>query len=93
MTEHLSDQQTARLEALQGAAPLIGRRSDGAFKAVEPRDVNELVDVAEYIIAGVHPMDSYRKTLRRCYLCGGDVPPLAGTNVCDDHDTPEDEPL
>ncbi len=61
MTEHLSDQQKARLEALERAAPLIGRRSEGAFKAVEPRDVNDLVDVAEYIIAGVHPMDSYKE--------------------------------
>lgn len=59
MTQHLSDQQIARLEALQSAAPLIGRKREGPFGAVEPTEINDLVDLAEYIIAGVHPMASY----------------------------------
>lgn len=58
-TEHLSDQQLARLEALQGAAPLVGRKTEGPFKAVEPVEINDLIDVAEYIIDRVHPMTSY----------------------------------
>ena len=59
MTEHMSDQQIARLEALQSAAPLVGRKNDGAFKGSDPTDINDLVDVAEYIIDGVHPMTRY----------------------------------
>lgn len=57
-TEHLSDQQIARLEALQ-AASSVGRKTGGPFGPSTPPDVPELVDLAEYIIAGVHPMDRY----------------------------------
>lgn len=58
MTEHLSDEQNARLEALQ-AAGTIGRKTTGAFGGSTPADVPELVDLAEYIIAGTHPIDRY----------------------------------
>jgi hypothetical protein len=58
MTEHLSDQQLARLEALQ-AAGTVGRTTTGAFGGSKPPEIPELVDLAEYIIAGVHPMDRY----------------------------------
>ena len=58
-TEHLSDQQIARIEALQAAQPLIGRKSEGMFKGVEPVDVNELVDLSEYILTGDHPMKRF----------------------------------
>jgi hypothetical protein len=58
MTEHLSDQQLARLEALQAASPL-GRTSTGAFGGSKPCEIPELVDIAEYIINGIHPMDRY----------------------------------
>lgn len=61
MTEHLSNQQIARLEALQSAAPVIGRRSKGPFGPSEPADVSDLVDLAEYIIAGIHPMNRYEE--------------------------------
>ena len=57
-TEHLSDQQIARVEALE-AASSVGRRSEGPFKASAPPDVPELVDLAEYILNGTHPMDRY----------------------------------
>lgn len=60
-TEHLSDQQTARLEALQ-AASTVGRTTTGAFGGYKPPDIPELVDLAEYIIRGVHPMDRYADT-------------------------------
>jgi len=57
-TEHLSDQQIARVEALH-AAREIGRKSAGPFGAQTPPDVPELVDLAEYILNGTHPMDRY----------------------------------
>jgi|GEM_PF-5951755 len=62
MTEHLSDAQIARLEALQNAAPLIGRKIEGPFKGREPLEVNDLVDVAEYILTGLHPMARFEET-------------------------------
>ena len=58
MTEHLSDQQLARLEALKEAGS-IGRTTTGAFGGSKPAEIPELVDLAEYIVAGVHPMDRY----------------------------------
>lgn len=61
MTEHMSDAQIARLEALQGAAPLIGRKNEGPFKGSEPVEISDLVDVAEYIIAGIHPLTRYEE--------------------------------
>jgi hypothetical protein len=57
-TEHLWDHQIARLEALQ-AASTIGSKSGGPFGPRTPPDVPELVDLAEYIIHGTHPMDRY----------------------------------
>jgi hypothetical protein len=62
-TEHLSDQQIARLEALH-AAREVGRTTTGAFGGAKPPDIPELVDLAEYIIAGVHPMDRYDKEVK-----------------------------
>ncbi len=56
--DHLSDQQIARLEALQVASSL-GRTTTGAFGGSTPPAIPELVDLAEYIIRGVHPMDRY----------------------------------
>jgi hypothetical protein len=61
MTEHLSDQQIARVEALH-AAREVGRTTTGAFGGAKPPDIPELVDLAEYIIRGVHPMDRYDTT-------------------------------
>lgn len=60
MTEHLSDQQLARLEALK-AASTVGRTSTGAFGGYKPPDIPEIVDLAEYIIRGIHPMDRYQE--------------------------------
>jgi hypothetical protein len=60
-TEHLSDQQLARLEALH-AAREVGRTTTGAFGGVKPCEIPELVDLAEYIIRGIHPMDRYTDT-------------------------------
>lgn len=57
-TEHLNEEQAARLEALQ-AASSVGRTSSGAFGGYKPPDIPEIVDLAEYIIAGIHPMDRY----------------------------------
>jgi hypothetical protein len=62
-TEHLSDQQLARLEALQAASPL-GRTSSGAFGGSKPCEIPELVDLAEYIVRGAHPMDRYDKEVK-----------------------------
>lgn len=56
--EHLSDQQIARAEAL-GVARDVGRKTGGPFGPVTPVDVPELVDLAEYILSGTHPMDRY----------------------------------
>lgn len=58
MTEHLSDQQIARLEALK-AASTVGRTTTGPFGGSTPPDTTDLVDLAEYIIAGTHPHDRY----------------------------------
>jgi hypothetical protein len=58
-TEHLNDQQIARLEAVQSAATVLGRKSDGAFKAVTYPDTADLVDIAEYIVVGIHPLERY----------------------------------
>jgi len=60
-TEHtskLSDKQIARVEALQQASS-VGRRSTGPFGATTPPDTTDLVDLAEYILNGTHPMDRY----------------------------------
>lgn len=56
--EHLSDQQLARVEALH-AAREVGRTTTGPFGGVRPCEIPELVDLAEYIVAGIHPMDRY----------------------------------
>lgn len=56
--EHLSDQQIARVEALMVARD-VGRKTGGPFGPVTPADVPEMVDIAEYIISGTHPMDRY----------------------------------
>ncbi len=58
--EHLSDQQIARVEALHAARD-AGRKSAGPFGAQTPPDVPELVDLAEYILHGIHPMDRYHE--------------------------------
>jgi len=57
-TEHLSDQQLARLEALH-AASTVGRKTTGPFGGSTPPDTTDLVDLAEYILNGTHPMDRY----------------------------------
>ena len=56
--EHLSDQQIARVEALTVARE-VGRKTGGPFGPVTPADVPEMVDIAEYVINGTHPMDRY----------------------------------
>jgi len=56
--EHLSDQQIARVEALH-ASREVGRKSAGPFGAQTPPDTTDLVDLAEYILNGTHPMDRY----------------------------------
>lgn len=61
MTEHLSDQQHVRLEALKASAALAST-SGGPFGPRTPPGVPELVDLAEYIVAGTHPMDRYDST-------------------------------
>jgi hypothetical protein len=61
MTEHLSDQQIARVEALRASSTILGRRSEGPFKTNSHPDVPDLVDVAEYIIRGIHPHDRYEE--------------------------------
>lgn len=57
-TEHLSDQQLARIEALRVASTL-GRKTTGPFGASTPAETSDLVDLAEYILNGTHPMDRY----------------------------------
>lgn len=57
-TEHLSEQQAARLEALL-AAREVSRTTTGALGGSRPPDVPDLVDLAEYIIHGLHPHDRY----------------------------------
>lgn len=56
--EHLDDQQIARVEALTVARE-VGRKTGGPFGPVTPPDVPEMVDIAEYIVRGIHPMDRY----------------------------------
>jgi len=56
--EHLSDQQIARVEALK-VASTIGRKTTGPFGASTPAETTDLVDLAEYILRGIHPMDRY----------------------------------
>lgn len=58
MTEHLSDQQHARLEALT-AAYGVSRTSTGTFGGSTPPETTDLVDLAEYIVKGIHPLDRY----------------------------------
>jgi hypothetical protein len=57
-TEHLSDKQLARVEALQQASA-VGRKSAGPFGGATPPDTQDLVDLAEYILNGTHPLDRY----------------------------------
>jgi hypothetical protein len=59
-TEHLSDQQIARVEALQ-AAKAVGVKTTGPFGGSTPPDTTDLVNLAEYILNGTHPMDRYGK--------------------------------
>lgn len=56
---HLNNAQIARVEALQAAAMILGRRSEGAFKAVTHPDTIDLVDLAKYVIDGTHPLERY----------------------------------
>jgi hypothetical protein len=56
--EHLSDQQIARVEALH-ASREVGRRIPSAFGGTTPPDTADLVDLAEYILNGTHPMERY----------------------------------
>jgi hypothetical protein len=61
----LSDQQLARIEALKAAQPLV-RTSKGAFGGVEPPELNDLVDLAVFILEGKHPMaDHYAMLAQR----------------------------
>ena len=62
-TEHLSDKQIARVEALQ-AASSVGKKGGGPFANGTPPDTTDLVDLAEYILNGTHPMDRYDKEVR-----------------------------
>lgn len=55
----MNEEQATRLEALQGAASVLGRKSEGAFKAASHPEVTDLVDVAEYIVSGLHPLGRY----------------------------------
>lgn len=57
----MNDEQSTRLEALQGASSILGRKSEGAFKAVTHPEIPELVDLAEYVVRGIHPLDRYRE--------------------------------
>ena len=61
--EHLSDQQIARVEALH-AGREVGRKIPSAFGGATPPDVPELVDLAEYILHGIHPMDRYSEEVK-----------------------------
>lgn len=81
--EHLSDQQIARVEALTVAREVV-RTSSSAFGGTALPEVPELVDVAEYIISGTHPMDSHqermlreaqRGPIQRVLPCGDEVQP------------------
>lgn len=54
MSEHLSEKQLARAQALKVAREIS---RTGAFGSVTLPDVPELIDVAEYILRGVHPYD------------------------------------
>jgi hypothetical protein len=69
--EHLSDQQIARVEALKQAQPLV-RTTTGAFGGVKPPEINDLVDVAVFILEGKHPMEDHyaRMTLEGQSLMG-----------------------
>ena len=58
--EHLSDQQIARVEALR-VASTIGRKTTGPFGGSTPAEASDLVDLAEYILNGTHPMDRYNE--------------------------------
>lgn len=55
---YLSDQQLARVEALKQAQPLV-RTPKGPFGAVEPPELNDLVDLAVFILEGKHPMQDH----------------------------------
>jgi hypothetical protein len=59
-TEHLSEQQVARLEALQ-AARSVGSKTTGPLGTTSPPDIYDLVSLAEYIIHGTHPFDRYEE--------------------------------
>lgn len=71
MTEHLSDQQIARVEALKAAQPLV-RTSTGPFGSTTPPELNDLVDLAVFILDGKHPMEDHyaRMTLEGQSLMG-----------------------
>ena len=62
--EHLSDQQIARIEALKAAQPLV-RTSTGPFGSTTPPELNDLVDLAVFILEGKHPMDDHYARIAR----------------------------
>lgn len=56
--DHLDHEQTARVEALQAARD-VGKTIPSLFGGTNPPDTTDLVDLAEYIISGTHPMDAH----------------------------------
>lgn len=57
-TEFLNDEQKARVGALRVAHPFL-RATGGMFGPTTPGAVTDLVDLAEYIVRGLHPHDRY----------------------------------
>lgn len=56
--ENLSEEQRARADALFIARD-VSKKTGSPFGPVTPADVPEIVDLAEYVVRGVHPMDRY----------------------------------
>ncbi|MEV8028466.1 hypothetical protein [Cellulosimicrobium funkei] len=67
--EVFTDEQRVRAEALREARGVIAK--SGFFTANEVTvPTNELVDLAEYIIRGTHPLDRYEDPdVERCEGC------------------------
>lgn len=57
LNDYFDVEQAARAVALT-IADQIGR-STGAFSGSEPAEITGLVDLADYIIHGEHPLDRY----------------------------------
>ncbi|MFI2568900.1 hypothetical protein ACH473_10580 [Cellulosimicrobium funkei] len=104
--EVFTDEQRVRAEALREARGVIVK--SGFFAANEVTvPTNELVDLAEYIIRGTHPLDRYegdRPDEERCEGCSSTeiathdsegVPLCAGCDKADrdDQAADADEPL